>query len=74
MRKKLKKRKSRKSWKQIYDNFSALHFDQMSEGSQISKFAIFVKILNWQSLSDSLTRVKYRAARAAKNIAVRKII
>ena len=29
-----------------------------------------VKILKWQSVTDSLTKVRYRAARAAKNSAV----
>ena len=42
----------------------------MSEGSQISKVTLCVKIQKWhwvsQSVSDSLTKVRYRAARAAK--------
>ena len=48
------------------------HSDQMSEGFQVSKVSLCVKILKWQSLthwvSESLTKVRYRAARAAKNI------
>ena len=49
------------------------HSDQMSEGSQVSKVALCVKILKWHSLThqslthQSLTEVRYRAARAAKN-------
>ena len=39
----------------------------MSEESQVSKVTLCVKILKWQSLSQSLTKVRYRAARAAKN-------
>ena len=36
----------------------------MSEGSQVSKVTLCVKILKWQRL----TEVRYRAARAAKNL------
>ena len=39
----------------------------MSEGSQVSKVTICVKILKWHPVIDSLTKVRYRAARAAKN-------
>ena len=38
----------------------------MSEESQVSKVTLCVKILKWWSLSQSLTKVRYRAARAAK--------
>ena len=45
--------------------------NQMSEGSEVSKVTLCVKILKWQSVSqsvsESLTKVRYRAARAAKN-------
>ena len=40
----------------------------MSEGSQVSKVTICVKILKWRSLTHSVTKGRYRAARAAKNI------
>ena len=47
------------------------HSDQMSEGSQVSKVTLCVKIQKWysasHSLTNSLTKVRYRAARAAKN-------
>ena len=39
----------------------------MSEGSQVSKVTLCVKILKWRSLTDSGTKGRYRAARAAKN-------
>ena len=39
------------------------HSDYMSEGSQISKVALYVPIQKWYWL----TEVRYRAARAAKN-------
>ena len=43
----------------------------MSEGSEVSKVTLCVKILKWQSLTHSVThsvtKVRYRAARAAKN-------
>ena len=47
--------------------FSAHHSDQMSEGAQVSKVTLCVKILKWHPLTHSLTMVRYRAARAAKN-------
>ena len=47
--------------------FSSRHSsDQMSEGSQVSKVTLCVKILKWRSVTDPVTKVKYRAARAAK--------
>ena len=39
----------------------------MSEGSQVSKVTICVKILKGRSVSDLLTKVMYRAARADIN-------
>ena len=42
----------------------------MSEESQVSKVTLCVKILKWQSLSESLTKVRYRAAGAAKKLLV----
>ena len=39
----------------------------MSEGSQVSKVTICVEILKWHWPSHWLTKVRYRAARAAKN-------
>ena len=48
--------------------FSAHQSDQMSEGSQVSKVTLCVEILKWQSaLTTTKTKVRYRAARAAKN-------
>ena len=41
--------------------------DQMYQGSQVSKVNLCVKILKWHWLTESLTNVRYRAARAAKN-------
>ena len=60
-------KKWKKSWKKL-DNvfiffFSAHHSHQMSEGAQMSKVTLCVKILKWQSF----TQGRYRAARAAKN-------
>ena len=43
------------------------HSDQMSEGSPVSKVTPCVKILKWHPVTHSLTKVRYRAARAAKN-------
>ena len=44
--------------------------DQMSEGSEVSNVTLCVKILKWQWVSqwvsEWLTKVRYRAARAAK--------
>ena len=40
----------------------------MSEGPQVSKVTLCVKILKWHPVSESLTKVRYRAARAAKNL------
>ena len=46
------------------------HAVQMSEGSQVWKVTLCVEILKWRSLTHSkthwLTKVSYRAARAAK--------
>ena len=42
------------------------HSDQMSEGSQVSKVSLCVKILKWHPPTDPVTKVRYRAARAAK--------
>ena len=57
-----------------FSYLSAHHSDQMSEGSQVSKVTLCVKILKWRSLTHSLThsltKVRYRAARAAKKIIV----
>ena len=39
----------------------------MSEGLEVSKVTICVKILKWHPVIDSLTKVRYRAARAAQN-------
>ena len=39
----------------------------MSEGFQLSRATLCVKIQKWQWVSDSVTKVRYRAARAAKN-------
>ena len=44
------------------------HSDQMSEGSQLSMVTLCVKIQKWQSVTQSLTKVSYRAARAAKKL------
>ena len=44
---------------------SRRHSDQMSEGSQVSRVTLYVQILKWRWLTDSLTKVRYRAARAA---------
>ena len=41
--------------------------DQMSERSQVSKVTLCVKIQKWQWLTQWVTKVRYRAARAAKN-------
>ena len=49
--------------------FSPHHPDQMSGASQVSKITIHVKIRKWHSVSHSVTKGRYRAARAAKNIA-----
>ena len=38
----------------------------MSEGSQVSKVTLCVKNFKWRSVTDWLTEVRYRAARAAK--------
>ena len=38
----------------------------MCEGSQVSKVTLCVEILKWHPLSDRLTKVRYRAAGAAK--------
>ena len=43
------------------------HSGQISEGSQVSKVTLCVKILKWQWPTQSLTKVRYRAARAAKD-------
>ena len=40
----------------IFSYFSAHYFDQMSEGSKVSKVTICVEILKWQSLTDWLTQ------------------
>ena len=71
------KEKVKKIWK--FQLFFAPHYsDQMSEGSQVSKVTLCVKILKWhppnQSVSQSLTKVMYRAAREAKNIRCGKIL
>ena len=42
------------------------HFDPMSEGSDVSKVTLCVETLKWQSVTESVTKVRYRAARAAK--------
>ena len=42
------------------------HSDQMSEGSKVSKVTLCVEILKWRWVTESLTKVRYRAARAAK--------
>ena len=39
----------------------------MSEGSQVSEVTLCVEILKWQSPTPTKTKVRYRAARAAKN-------
>ena len=44
---------------------SERHSDQMSEGFQVSKVTHSVEILKWHWITDSLTKVRYRAARAA---------
>ena len=41
----------------------------MSEGYQVSKVTHCVKILKWHWLTHSVSKGRYRAARAAKNIA-----
>ena len=38
----------------------------MSEGSEVSKVTLCVETLKWQSVTESVTKVRYRAARAAK--------
>ena len=43
-----------------------LDITQMSEGSQVPKVTLCVQIIKWQSLTHWLTKVRYRAARAAK--------
>ena len=44
-----------------------IHYsDQISEGSEVLKVALCVKIQKWHRVSQSLTKVRYRAARAAK--------
>ena len=58
--KKIKKKKTKTKTKKN-------HFDQMSEGSQVSKVTLCVEILKWQSPTTTKTKVRYRAARAAKN-------
>ena len=47
---------------------SVHHAVQMSEGSEVSKVSLCVNILKWQSVTDSVTKVRYRAAWAAKNM------
>ena len=44
----------------------------MSKGSQVSKVTLCVKILKWQSVSESVTKVRYKGARAAKNMLCRR--
>ena len=51
----------------LYVFLSRHHSDEMSEGLEVSKVTICVKILKWHPVIDSLTKVRYRAARAAKN-------
>ena len=46
--------------------WSFCHSDQMSEGSQVSKFSLCVKIVKWESVMKT-TKGRYGAARAAKN-------
>ena len=50
---------------------STHHSDQMCEGSEVSKVTLYVKILKWHSpsqwVSEWVTKVRYRAARAAKD-------
>ena len=50
--------------------------EQMSEGSEVSKVTLCVKFLKWHPLTDSvghsLTKVRYRAARAAKHVSHRR--
>lgn len=50
----------------FFEFLSRNHSDQMSEGPQVLKVTIFVQILKWRSLSESVTKVRYRAARASK--------
>ena len=45
--------KIEKSQKKIQLFFSPHHPDQMSEGSQVSKVTLCVKILKWQSLTQA---------------------
>ena len=40
----------------------------MSEGSQVSEVTLCVEILKWHPLTHWVTKVRYRAARAAKNV------
>ena len=48
--------------------FVLLYFcPDMSEGCQVSKVTLCVKVLKWRLPSQSVTKVRYRAARAAKN-------
>ena len=51
----------------LYVFLSRHHSDEMSEGLEVSKVTICVKILKWHPVTDSLTKVRYRAASAAKN-------
>ena len=39
----------------------------MSERSQVSKVTLCVEILKWRSLTDLVTKGRFRAARVAKN-------
>ena len=55
----------------LYVFLSRHHSDEMSEGLEVSKVTICVKILKWHPVIDSLTKVRCRAARAAKNFAQR---
>ena len=60
------KKNLKKNWKNFnfFQFFFSPHYpDQMSEGYQVSKVTLCVKILKWHSISKG----RYRAARAAKN-------
>ena len=54
----------------VFLSFYCLSFcflSDMSEGSQVSKVTLCVKIQKWQWVSEWVTKARYRAARAAKN-------
>ena len=58
----------------LYVFLSRHHSDEMSEGLEVSKVTICVKILKWHPVIDSLTKVRYRAARAAKNLNLWRVV